>query len=860
MPKLSPSHLDQLKKLVQFKAGIKIVTPADCKTIAMEISRKVHKSISETTIKRLYGFADAKHQFSVFTISVLCEFIDVESWEEFCTTETLASVSIQPGKWEAVQQRAQSITDFTLKTIQNRSGIPYNLTVSRQFAERDIDYFLKSNYSFTCFISQPGYGKTILLSHLVENLFRGNDAPHANSIILFVNANMLSNADNVTLDIESWINEQLGFSINQSFIDYFNQHPDECRGKIVLIMDGFDEILFRKDQISHLFDSLTNFICANDSNKWLKIILSMRSITWITFYDRIRHSAYLKSQWFCGNYFQLDDFSNVPPLTDKEITQIVTKIDHVELDKINPKLWSQFKYPFYIQLYYQLKEENRDFDYHANLSYYELISRFVRQKIYLSKNYTEKLILLKRIIQITDYAKKGNLIYKESILQEITMLKNAYEQLLVDGILLEEKHFESTHPREIIRFIHPNIFEYFLFIEILEKFDRRVNAQLFNYINMEYEMAQVRLHLLQWAIRYTVMNNDLKPLTGILNLHITLNEKNYIILFIAETLKSNKIKQKPEMVATIRQLHQAFINELVHFDFMDPCYKEAIYSLLSLTEHEDEAIIYHFILVIIATLECDKKQIETEFEYLSKVKPPQDSWLAYPLKALCLIYRKISDIPVSNRELTDSIKTLKEFSGLFTSRTTDNIAPEQIITYVFITLVNIFYGDKASALNIIMAIREIHPQLFYKRSSFSIYMLTLLGIACARLNQNESAEKIAKTLTAIRTNYEGYTFTNYAKAMLLILKAELNKNKENFTQSIQDALEGIKIFKENGIVLNQIILYYLLIDIYTMLGDNDKLAESRYQLQLLAEEENISLDYLISPAYRGTKKEIYTNL
>ena len=158
--------LNEVKSLILLKTGIRTITPADCKRISIEISKTLNKNVSETTIKRLFGFAVVKHNFSKFTLTTLSEYVnkeDSQNWTSALPSNTQAPVN----SWSDIRMNAKKVTNFTLKGIKNRSGIPYEMTISRKFAEHDFDDFFKSDYSYTCFISQPGYGRTILLSHLV---------------------------------------------------------------------------------------------------------------------------------------------------------------------------------------------------------------------------------------------------------------------------------------------------------------------------------------------------------------------------------------------------------------------------------------------------------------------------------------------------------------------------------------------------------------------------------------------------------------------------------------------------------------------------------------------------------------------
>ncbi|RZK77108.1 MAG: hypothetical protein EOO92_13505, partial [Pedobacter sp.] len=429
------SVLNELRNLILLKTGIRTITPADCKRISIEISKTLNKNVSETTIKRLFGFAMVRHNFSKFTLTTLAEYVnDVNSGQ---LKELLPSGDVQgKSNLRLIHEKATRITEFTIKSIRNRSGIPYNMTVPRKFSEHDFDDFFKSSYSFTAFISQPGYGKTIILSHLAERfLSEISSQSNGKSTLLFVTIYSLFNKENVQSNFESLLKDQLGIPDDESLISLANENYKNTGGKLLIFLDGFSEILIQKDLKKQLFDNIIDFICTIEDSNAIKIIMSMRSTTWSRFYDCIRSSAFLKRKWFPGNYFNLTDISNVPALTEKEVDTIISKIDHLDVETVNPRLKSQLKFPFHIQLYYQLKEEDPYFNYSTNITFYELISRFIQDKIYRSNYYTEKILFLKKIIQLTDLGKQRYTVSKDDLIGELSAFKNAYMELLSDGIL-----------------------------------------------------------------------------------------------------------------------------------------------------------------------------------------------------------------------------------------------------------------------------------------------------------------------------------------------------------------------------------------------------------------------------------------
>jgi hypothetical protein len=146
----------ELKSSIMQKLGIRAITPGDCKRISMEISKSLKKNVSETTIKRLFGFAETKHQFSRFTLTTLLEYVEQADNLQLVKPE-FADLNTKElnGNRDQLHNKSLTITSCTLKRIRNRSGLPYEMTINRKFAENDFNEFFKSNYRFTCFIAQP---------------------------------------------------------------------------------------------------------------------------------------------------------------------------------------------------------------------------------------------------------------------------------------------------------------------------------------------------------------------------------------------------------------------------------------------------------------------------------------------------------------------------------------------------------------------------------------------------------------------------------------------------------------------------------------------------------------------------------
>ena len=831
------SILNELKSLILVKTGIRSITPADCKRISIEISKTLHKNVSETTIKRLFGFAVVKHKFSKFTLTTLSEYVDKNELLDAINPSMPVIVTGQRS-WPDVMQQARRLTDFTLKGIRNRSGLPYELTIGRKFAEHDFEDFYNSSHIFMSFISQPGYGRTTLLSHLVDTSFFKVESTYKNSVALFINAETVFNKINNSFNLEDQIKALLSLPSTENLIPYFERNLSN--GKLIIIIDGFAELVLKRDLKNQLFDSLINFICALEDAKNIKLILSMRSTTWMRFYDRMRHSPFLRSAWFQGNYFNLNDVSNVPPLTEKELDQIFSKMDTTNTVELSPRLKAQLKFPFHIQLYYQLKEEDPDFNYYTNISSYELISKFIQEKIYRSNYYTEKILFLKKIIKLTDYGKSGNSVSKDLVINELSAFKNAYMELLSDGILMEEKRYENSHPKEFVRFIHPHVFEYFLFVEILEKFNLNVDAEFFNFIHKEYDSNQVRFILLQWAIRFMVKIAEFNALTHIFELSLSNYEKNYLILFIAENLKY-RFKHSPDTIDLLRnfKLHDAIIKELSNFDFMDSCYVQAVTVLTEVSDTREHCYVYQSILSLVDILTVDPHKIKARIEILENYESTPHTFLINPIGVARMIYNKI----LNNSAVLDpvwlQIRDFMRDPHYFSAETNQEMTTSKTVSYMLMLTLNLYYGTQHDAMQIIRSIKHLHPKIFRERTPFSLYLLTVFGLAGARVSPCKKVDQIEQILLKLSSVKDGYSFTKYSESLLLTMVAHQNINRDEFELALKHADELIQHYSRNNLNLAVIFAYNMIISLYLQLNDTGKVNDYKYEKLCFMEDRNI---------------------
>lgn len=838
--------LNELKSLILAKTGIRTITPADCKRISIEISKALNKNVSETTIKRLFGFAVVKHNFSKFTLTTIAEYAYRESHKGIgnraYTEHYLQSFpESDTHNWKHVHRRATETTHFTLKGIKNRSGLPYEMTIGRKFAEQELEYFFNSNYSFTAFISQPGYGRTILLSHLAHLFIDQNAQTFKNSALLFTTAYNFFNKDELLVNFEDRLKAQLGIDLQENLIDYVNGNYEKSGTKLIIFLDGFSEIVLRRELKRQLFESIINFICAIEDSHAIKVVMSMRSTTWTRFYDCIRHSTFLKKKWFKGNYFIPEEVSNVPLLTEKEIALIFSKMSQNK--DINSRLKSQLKFPLHIQLYYQLKETHPDFNYTTNITLLELVSSYIQDKIYQSNFYTEKILFLKKIIQLTNYGSKGSCVLKDTLINELPALENAYIELVADGILTEDRSQEELHPREYVRFVHPQIFEYFVFTELSEK-HLNVDLAYFAYIVKEYQDSHLRLQLLQWAIRYVIRRGDFGSLEHIFNIGLNNCEKNYLILFIAENL-DHRAKHYPETIELLKayKLHTAIINELFTLDIIDPNYKESLHTLIRIADSEAHHQTYHALLTFIDLVSLNPQQISKRIEVLSNFN--FSKWLVSPLRVTQLIYDKLMDKAADGQSFLDEVEVK------IRQQSSKELNPQNAISYLLVILLNSFYGDPTKIIRLIHVISDQHCGLFVRRSSFAIFMMSIYGLFCSQTNDRKKSDQVERLLTALDQDRSRYKNTVYSSTIIKLMQAQQFKRRGDYERAFTYSYECLQVFKKNELNLQCLYAYHLIIEIFTGLNDVVKLNDYKYERICFIEDNGIASRSFTLPKIGG---------
>ncbi|TCC91702.1 hypothetical protein EZ428_08055 [Pedobacter frigiditerrae] len=823
--------LNELRHLILQKLKIQIISPSDCSYIALEINKSLHKNISVTTVKRLFGFAVTQHQFSTYTINTLLAFVESEQDNPISKTALKTTTLTKVEEWDYLVIKSKSYSEATKKRIVDNCSIPYQFTINRKFATHDFDYFYHSNFSFTPFISQGGYGKSILLSHLVENLFLKPEAKFNKDVILFLHADKIFDLEQEKQDLTKDIAVLLGLPPRTNLIKYFTEQHSQTGRKLVLIFDGVTDILNKHGLKPKLFDTLVQLICDVEDSPAIKLVISVRSYTWRRFFESIRHSSFIISKWFTGSYFKRKDHSNIPPFTIGEIEQILDKMD-ANSASFNTEYTQKLRHPFQFYFYHQLKLEYPENEYSSSLIFHEVTLRYLLLRIYQSNHSIEKTTICKKIIHLTDYGRKGNKISKKLLLEELIVFRDAYMELLHDGILIEQVNDTDEIPTEYIHFIHNDVFEYFLFKEILELHKHEMNEAYFNFILNEYKDQDKQNILLQWYVFEGIKNNKFEIIKTIFWLKLDSNQHNQLITFLAENIK-HQISIDPSVKDKLRcpELHNEMANALPYLDFADQSYQKILNTFSEIADTEKTFVFYQSALIFSDCLNLNLEKLRERKTQLSKHKSITSKILVDPSEIVEIMIDKFNgreeiQYPLFAR-VNDIVLDLKF-----------NENPNNLMSGLLLIMVYWFKGDSQTAIEIINNMIKGTKELFQKSKIYNAYLLHILALETSRSSiSNKKPDQLEKILIYYHQRNQINSFN--VKILFNTVLAMQSLRRNEYDTAINYAKNSLTQVNDDFLIA-KVFINYILIKAYSIIGDQDKINECKYSILCLLEAKEIN--------------------
>ncbi|MFC0512649.1 hypothetical protein ACFFGT_00500 [Mucilaginibacter angelicae] len=775
MTVISHAHYDLLKREILTAAGFKSISPADCRVISALVTSKTKHCISETTLKRIYGFALSRFNPSSFTLDVLSKYCNYNSWKEFC------EIQIQNGHelvnndfdWNLIRKKAAGISNLTLQAARNRAGIPYHYVIKRELVNAHLSEFIHSAFTTGILCAPAGYGKTMALCQWVEERLELNASGLRNDVILFINSNALINALQSGRNLFEWVLALLGCSTNQQLIELVNKRQSKG-GKFYLVIDSFDEHVPGTDQFQAILNYLLKGLAICQNYEWLKLVLALRSSTWINYRHELQAGS---NTWFTGFHPDSSKHNNVPLLSHKEVNELCLKINPLLQNNISFEAAETLGHPLFFQYYFKHHRGNFSLSSLNNVCLYGLSASFILNNVYLGKNASEKVFVIKSLVENMDI-KGGHFdIEKINVLNLLKQYNPAYQELLGIGFLKELSHNTGHSIHTCITF-NNNFLEHSIAKTLLSYADNKFDNRFADRFNDTFIQTEKKLTVLKWCLMIAIktgQQNSLEHLTGI---NLDSAEKAELMMFIGDLMEKECSSMK-ENELLLQYFKQVFSEKMFEYffslDLISPAYKKTLLTMLRFELSTSQKILIQTALGIIAVIQLNLKEIKVRIEQLKKFNQADIGAFAIdPLNCLTAFYAFLHDGTMPHGAF-NKLDQLSFLPVLWTDQLKPCAANDMLFIQGAYTM--LICRDLYKVVRYVNTVKNIYKtdEIEEAKTPFAFFLNLLSGEAWYGLGETDKALDIYNSITNTFGSDGGH-LSPIIKARFYSLKIKLLMN------------------------------------------------------------------------------------
>ncbi|QNL52109.1 hypothetical protein H8S90_11315 [Olivibacter sp. SDN3] len=784
-------YIQKLKDKVLEVSRIDSIIAADCYKLALDISTRTNKTISQTTIKRVYGFAQARYAPSTFTLNALSQYCGYESWADFIhVMDSKTKKDDQNITWNEIAQAAHNITRFTIQTNKHKCGISYLHTIERKSIDSHIECFLNTEAT-GCIISAPsGMGKTIGITHWVDKLMGANHRNETNNIILHVNSSSLFFAAGFGFHSNKWLAHLLNFPQHQHLEDFIIQHQENAPGNFYLIIDDFNNNLINNRLFDIVFRQLIDIATYFSSYPWMKIIITLRPSTWQKYGHLIENHPETNKLWFtnfpCSKRVNA---INLQPFTTTEIQQLISKLcpSITEDTDYARKYFPVISVPLHFQYYYQIKGNNIGIDQLNPADEYAIASFYIRKNILKGALAAEKQIMLDQLVKIFIFNDSEDtvLINKKEAYPIIKENHSIYNDLLHGGLLYEYQKEQGTRAAYQIKFQSIPLAAYFVTQHAIEKNNNQIDTNLIIWIQEKDYPEYIKLAIIKWLIIFSLEAGDLTIFNLLQNVDFIEKYQATLILFTCSNL--DYVTCVNPSIANL--LNQAFANStfidiaLDHI-LMETEYKLALKKLLRYNLSYQQKILLHTSLAFFELLYLQDEDALKHIDALRAI--PYEHFAEFSLNPL-LIIENIHHYHKHNVFKENAFEEIKLFCD-YPDRNA-SLTHKQLIYILGYTLLKL-KGDEHATFNYLNIVSE-HAKDITKKITADFRANIALELAERFTMMKKLDEALKKREEALVVN-NSYTLN---RIQLGLLDMEmLRQEKKDYLQIAQQLILITKQF------------------------------------------------------------------
>lgn len=760
--------IDLLKEAVEQKFGAKILYAKDCSALSDVVFDATGNKISETTIKRLWNLVASVFNPSKYTLNSLSKYIGYEDWDDFVSNRHSVTKNAEnKEKWDVIKQKAHAISYSSFLSVKNRMGVDIKKMVNRQFATDMMEGFLQSDKTATAFIAPGGYGKSTIVSTLVNDFFLGENPRYPDDIVWFMDCGVLDNVANEDFNVEQFILRLLGYGDQKSFKEYFHIFPAAMRGRIVLVFDGLNEFSGNAGSTRNLINNILSLIASNKEDRWFKIVLTLRPDLWNYICQTLSDSAEIKDTWYGVEFSTTASVAtNVPLLKMGEVEQILRNSGVFDASSVvnvmQEGILNITRIPYFLHLYISLAQVNKNI-----VSDTDLLREFVSRRIIGTENGSRKLKLIDFLLFSTNYGLDNDIVVKTSLQNLINDYKTEFDELVSLGVLyeytVEDKFLAAA---TYVKFNHQILFEFLLANYWLR--ESTFDCDLFDEVSEFYKgNPSLKYQIVSWLIKYAFKDGRTDIIAGVFDIL----EKNFADLedqsFILKLLNTVgvELRKYPDIRAEVLPVfagspsgrHYYFMH-FCDIDSLNSFYGDALLSYIKNSVSVGDKLFAYTIKLQQGYFNRDSKMVAEYFSHIESLDIPHDDNTCYiEFMSVQVLYYSMCDgrIPAT---LLDYISNFaRDYYGR-----TENLQPS--FTYGDIILADsLFLAEQWHLVRDISELIFSNKQFSHRKqvSEYFQQLQLLYAYSLLKTGYTKKACEYYNGIFAEKTNSAPVCATNY---------------------------------------------------------------------------------------------------
>ncbi|RFM26125.1 hypothetical protein DXN05_21195 [Deminuibacter soli] len=832
---LDENLLKTLVDKILERFGKKNLLPADCKVLSSDIYSKTEKSISETTLKRLFGFAKRSFDFSIYTLDTLATYLGYENWNSFYELNQAPNERQMHGgnKWQELRMLCTKHSQYTLQGLKNSSGIHFTKTIEREKLSSFIQKFLLTGKSIAPIVGPSGAGKSIGLAHSALKLWLDDKAVYPNDICCFINIHQIHTIATYKHSLFEWFNKYLGLLYNDIAVLEAEKNKED---RLVLIIDGFDDRAFSSDKLKLIYSNIIEFINYNNEYSWIKIILSLRPTAWSKLVQAYFNPSFFMNRIFIDDSYPQENYQNhTLPFNFSEIEKVLQlhQVDKNDIACYSTDFINLISFPRYLDIFCTLINTNFTRKRSQEQIIYKLIETDIKHYFLFDAHTSTKSKIIEKMVELkaSPYG-QNNIELKEWSLVKDALTASSFCQLIDDYLVTEEKEYGNTaFPIPKINFTNPFLENYFVSWVLLKEQQYNVTRHLIDSIYLSEEFSHMKQSIVKWFLLHLLQSFNFSSIEEIFCAQRMPEEDKFVYFeFLVELTDTDK--QRNEILVPLERQHhfiQSFFEQGIYYHYCGVDKEKVLYTLARICDNKIYKHNFLCLLFVNSMLQLKVQNAEMylrEYRQLSRHENNAAITVQEKLMEYTLDFARYSFKNDSVQALIDELAALQLTQAPYTEL---NYLSMLLLTHALLYTEDYERLYSASAM--------LQQQLSnaggnaYQFLNRSLQLLhEYASLMCKGLQP--ATEKSILQLVHHKNNsfQEADSMLNTFSALLL---AKLHEKKQNSNLAIQYANEVYSESQFNCLRIYKLLAFKILKDAYASNNLREKVLETDEKIKEL---------------------------